>query len=93
MEKMDVELAWFRASLYGLLNLYREWVPAFAEFVEPLHQLLGQDAQPQMPEARECVCEVAWHVITALHWLNADLMAKLRIETRVSSHGIAALLL
>ena len=32
-------------------------------------------------------------VITALGWLSADLMAKLRMETRVSSCGIAALLL
>ena len=41
---MDVELAWFNwASLYGLLNFYREHVPAFAELVEVLCQLLGQD--------------------------------------------------
>ena len=46
-----------------------------------------------MPEAGECVCEVAWHVITVPHWLNADLTAELQIETRVSSCGIAILLL
>ena len=46
-----------------------------------------------MPEARECVCEVVQHVITELHWLNADLTAELQMETRVSSCGIAALLL
>ena len=46
-----------------------------------------------MPEAGECVCEVVWHIITALHWLNADLTVELRIETRVSSHGINTLLL
>ena len=46
MEKMDSEPAWFNwASLYGLLNFYKEYVPAFAELVEPLWQLLGQDAQ------------------------------------------------
>ena len=28
-----------------------------------------------------------------LHWLNADLMAELQMETTVSSHGIATLLL
>ena len=94
IEKMDGELAQVNwASLYGLLNFYREYVPAFAELVEPLRQLLGQDAHLWMPEAGECVCEVAWHVIMALHWLNADLSAELRMETRVSSHGIAALLL
>ena len=46
MEKPDSELAQFnRASLYGLLNFYREYVPAFAELVEPLCQILHQDAQ------------------------------------------------
>ena len=38
MEKLDGELAQFNwASLYGLLNFYREYVPAFAQLVEPLH--------------------------------------------------------
>ena len=46
-EKINGELAWFNwVSLYGLLNFYREYVPAFSELVKPLHQLLGQDAQP-----------------------------------------------
>ena len=35
--KTDHELGKMsRASLYGLLNFYREYVPAFAELVEPL---------------------------------------------------------
>ena len=46
-----------------------------------------------MPEAGECIREVAWHVIKAPCWLNADLSEELRMETRVSSHGIAAVLL
>ena len=32
--------------LYGLLNFYQEYVPAFAELVEPLRVLLRQDACP-----------------------------------------------
>lgn len=30
-----------RASLYGLLNFFREYVPTFAEVTEPLRELLG----------------------------------------------------
>ena len=91
---MDGELAQFNwASLYGLLNLYREYVPAFAELVEPFRQLLGQDTQPWMLEAKECIYKVAQQVITALHWLNADLTAELKMETRVTSRGKATLLL
>ena len=30
-----------RASLYGLLNFFREYVPTFAELTEPLRSLLG----------------------------------------------------
>ena len=46
-----------------------------------------------MTEARECIDEVVRCVITALHWLNADLTVELRMETRVSSCSIATLLL
>ena len=46
-----------------------------------------------MTAAGECICEVAWHIVTVPGWLNADLTAKLQMETRVSSCGIATLLL
>ena len=94
IEKSDGELAWFNwASLYGLLNFYREYVPALTKLVKLLHQLLSQDTQPWMIAAEGCIHEVAWCIVTVLHWLNANLMAELHMETRVSSCGIAALLL
>ena len=45
LDKSDSELAQVnRASLYGLLNFYREYFLVFAKLVDLLHQLLGQDA-------------------------------------------------
>ena len=53
LEKSDGELAPFnQASLYGLLNFYIEYIPAFAELLKLLCQLLGQEAQPWMSAAR-----------------------------------------
>ena len=78
MEKLDGELARFNwASLFGLLNFYREYILAFAKLGEPLCQLLGQDARLWMTAAGECICEVAQHVATVPCWLNADLLAEL----------------
>ena len=82
-----------RASLYGLLNFYREYVPTFAELTEPLRQLLGQDAKPWTAEAAQCVRNVASKITSTPRWLNLDPAKELRAESRVSKHGIAVLLL
>ena len=42
LQKSGAELSRMnRASLYGLLNFFREYVPTFAEITEPLRELLG----------------------------------------------------
>ena len=46
-----------------------------------------------MAAAGECVHEMAQNIITELCWLNTDLLVELQMETRVSSHGMATLLL
>ena len=47
ISKTDEELGRIsRPSLYGLLNFYWEFVPVFAELLEPLRRLLQQDARP-----------------------------------------------
>ena len=58
LEKIDGDLAQVNwASLYRLLKFYREYVPAFAKLVEPLHQLLGQDTCLRMYAAGEFIPE------------------------------------
>ena len=76
-----------------MLNFYTEYVPALAELIELLCQLLGQDTRLWITAAGDCDCEVARCIVTVLHCLNADLTAELYRETRVSSRGIATLLL
>ena len=55
-----------RASLYGLLNFFREYVPTFAELTEPLRELLGQDVKPWTVEAEEAVRTVARCILSTL---------------------------
>ena len=82
-----------RPLLYGLLNFYGEYVPMFAELVEPLRRLLHQDARPWTKQAAESVREVAWRVLESPKWLNAALDEELCMEARVSMTGIAVILL
>ena len=94
IKKMDGELAQFnRASLYGLLNFYRntsQLLPSWSSHCAnswartPVHGC----QKPGNASVKWCAC-----VIKVPCWLNADLTAELRMETRVSSHGIATLLL
>ena len=76
-----------------MLNFYREYVPAFAELVEPLRRLLHQDARPWTKQATEAVREVARRVLESPKWLNAALDEELRMEACVSRTGIAVILL
>ena len=82
-----------RASLYGLLNFFREYVANFAEMTEPLRELLGQDARPWTPAAGEAVRAVADRITGTPRWLNMDPTEELRMETRVCRTGITVLLL
>ena len=82
-----------RASLYGLLNFYREYVPTFAKLTEPLRQLLGQDAKPWIAEGAQCVHNIASEITSMPRWLNLDPEKELRAESRISKQGIAVLLL
>ena len=82
-----------RASLYGLLNFFREYVPTFAELTEPLRCLLGQDASPWTQEAEDAVRTVADRIVSSPRWLNMDPAEELRMETRVGRAGLAVVLL
>ena len=51
------------ASLYGLLNFFREYVPTFAGLTEPLRSLLGQDASPWTQEAEDAIRTMADRIV------------------------------
>jgi hypothetical protein len=82
-----------RASLYGLLNFYREYLPTFAELTEPIRELLGQDARPWTSAATEAVRTAARQITESPRWLNHDPEEELRMETRVVPTGVAVVLL
>ena len=82
-----------RASLYGLLNFYREYLPTFAELTEPIRELLSQDASPWTEAATDAVRTVAQQITNSPKWLNHKPEDELRMETRVMPTGIAVILL
>lgn len=82
-----------RASLYGLLNFYREYLPTFAEMTEPIRELLSQDARPWTTAATEAVHAAAQQITNSPRWLNHDPEEELRMETRVMPTGLAVVLL
>ena len=82
-----------RASLYGLLNFYREYVPNFAEITEPIRELLGSDSKPWTNKATEAVKMTLQKILNGPRWLNFDPASEIRMETRLSPGGIAAVLL
>ena len=82
-----------RASLYGLLNFYREYLPTFAEMTEPIRELLSQDARPWTEAATEAVRTAARQITNSPRWLNHKPEDELRMETRVVPTGIAVILL
>ena len=82
-----------RAALYGLLNFYREYVPHFAEVTEPIRRLLGNDARPWTDAATLAVQEVVALILNGVEWLAFDRARELRVESRVSSLGLAIVML
>ncbi len=93
-QKSEMELSRMnRASLYGLLNFFREYVPTFAEITEPIRELLGQDAKRWTPEATAAVQAVTTRITSSPRWLNFDPAEELRVETRVCRSGLAIILL
>ena len=82
-----------RASLYGLLNFYREYVPNFAEITEPIRELLGSDSKPWTTKATAAVKMTLQKILHGPRWLNFDPASEIRMETRLSPGGIAAILL
>ena len=82
-----------RPSLYGLLNFFREYVPAFAELTEPIRELLGQDAQPWTPAATRAVHQTVQSIMEGPRWLAMDPGGELQAEARVQPTGFAVVLM
>ena len=82
-----------RASLFGLLNFFREYVPTFAEQVEPLRELLGQDSKLWTPQATKAVRGLVGQVMGTCRWMNPAMDEELRMEVRLSPGGLAAVVL
>ena len=59
-----------RASLDELLNFYWDYVPQFAELIEPIRQTLSQDSSEWTPTALAIVKRLATFLVGSLRWVN-----------------------
>ena len=59
-----------RASLYGLLNFYQDYVPRFAKLTKPICQTLGQDSSEWTPAASATVRRLAAFLVESTRWVN-----------------------
>ena len=82
-----------RASLFGLLNFFREYVPRFPEMIEPLRELLGQDSKAWTPKVTAAVRGVVDSVVGTCRWMNPAMEEELRMEVRVAPGGLVAVVL
>jgi hypothetical protein len=61
-----------RPKLYGILSIYREFVPDFASLTEDLRKLLSDDTLPWLPEHTRLVKLTAERILGAVEMLNFD---------------------
>lgn len=82
-----------RASVYGLLNFFREYVPRFAETTEPLRKILGRDDTPWTEEAYKAVKQTAKLALGGTPWIAFMPEEVTRVKVRLDPVGVAVLLL
>lgn len=82
-----------KPSVYGLLNYYRDYVPAFAEVTEPLRAILGDDYKGWTQEAAHAVQTAVSLILEKVPWLAFDPEHEARVQTRVTPMGVSVLLL
>ena len=62
-----------RASLYGLLNFYLDYVPRFAELTEPIRPTFSQDSSECTPAASGTIKHLAAFLVESPRWVNMAL--------------------
>ena len=82
-----------RARLYGIVSIYRDYLPDFASRTEPLRKLLSEDSQEWTETHSHQLRKIVEDILGAVPTLNFQAGVPARLEVHTGPIGIGGVLL